>query len=36
MFVSYNWLKDYLDLSNITPEALGEKFNLGDLEVETL
>ena len=36
MFVSYNWLKDYLDLSNITPEELGEKFTLGGLEVETI
>ncbi|HLR92656.1 MAG TPA: phenylalanine--tRNA ligase subunit beta, partial [Atopostipes sp.] len=36
MLVSFNWLKDYLDLSKITPEELGEEFTLGGLEVETI
>src|SRR5699024_11446454 len=36
MLVSFNWLKEYVDLSNITPEELGEKFTLGGLEVETI
>lgn len=35
MLVSYNWLKDYLDLSNITAAELADKFTLGGLEVET-
>lgn len=34
MLVSFNWLKDYLDLSNTTPEELAEAFTLGGLEVE--
>src|SRR5699024_9134008 len=36
MLVSYNWLKEYVNLSNITPDELGEKFTLGGLEVETI
>src|SRR5690625_3189883 len=36
MLVSFNWLKEYVDVSNITPEELGEKFNLEGLEVETI
>lgn len=36
MLVSYNWLKEYLDLSNITPAELAEEFTLGGLEVETV
>lgn len=36
MLVSFNWLKEYVDLSNVTPEELGEKFTLGGLEVETI
>lgn len=34
MLVSYNWLKEYLDLSAISPVELGEEFTLGGLEVE--
>ncbi len=34
MLVSFNWLKEYLDLSNITPQELAEEFTLGGLEVE--
>ncbi len=34
MLVSFNWLKEYLDLSDITPEELAEEFTLGGLEVE--
>ncbi len=34
MLVSFNWLKEYLDLSNIAPAELAEEFTLGGLEVE--
>lgn len=34
MLVSYNWLKEYLDLTAISPAELGEEFTLGGLEVE--
>ena len=34
MFVSFNWLKEYVDLSEINPEELADKFTLGGLEVE--
>jgi len=34
MLVSFNWLKEYLDLSEITPSELTENFTLGGLEVE--
>ena len=36
MLVSFNWLKEYVDLSKITPGELGERFTLGGLEVETI
>ncbi len=36
MLVSYNWLTDYLNLSEISPAELGEMFTLGGLEVETI
>lgn len=36
MLVSFNWLKEYLDLSNITPNELAEEFTLGGLEVELI
>lgn len=36
MLVSFNWLKEYVDLENMTPDELGEKFTLGGLEVETI
>lgn len=36
MLVSFNWLKEYLDLSDISAEELAEKFTLGGLEVETI
>lgn len=35
MLVSFNWLKEYLDLSAISPTELAEEFSLGGLEVET-
>lgn len=34
MLISFNWLKEYLDLSQITPAELAEAFTLGGLEVE--
>lgn len=34
MLVSYNWLKEYVDLSGITPDELGDRFTLGGLETE--
>ena len=34
MLVSYNWIKEYVDLTNISPDALAEKFTLGGLEVD--
>jgi phenylalanyl-tRNA synthetase beta chain len=36
MLVSFNWLKEYLDLANTTPAELAEAFTLGGLEVETI
>lgn len=36
MLVSYNWLKEYIDLSNTTPQELADAFTLGGLEVETI
>jgi phenylalanyl-tRNA synthetase beta chain len=36
MLVSYNWLKDYLDFSEVTPAQLSEAFTLGGLEVENV
>ena len=34
MLVSFNWLKEYVDLSSITPDELGDRFTLGGLETE--
>lgn len=34
MFVSYNWLQDYVDLSGITAEELAEKITKSGIEVE--
>ncbi|KZZ85919.1 phenylalanine--tRNA ligase subunit beta [Bacillus sp. SJS] len=34
MFVSYKWLKDYVDLSGITAEELAEKITRSGIEVE--
>ncbi|WP_035054026.1 phenylalanine--tRNA ligase subunit beta [Carnobacterium pleistocenium] len=34
MNVSYQWLKEYLDLSNVTPEALADKMSRTGIEVE--
>ncbi|MDN6194918.1 MAG: phenylalanine--tRNA ligase subunit beta [Atopostipes suicloacalis] len=34
MLVSFNWLKEYIDLSTIHPNELSEQFTLGGLEVE--
>ncbi len=36
MQVSYNWLKEYLDLDDVTPYELGERFTLSGLEVENI
>ena len=34
MRVTYNWLKQYMDLSDITPEQIAEIMTRGGLEVE--
>ncbi|NSL51538.1 phenylalanine--tRNA ligase subunit beta [Calidifontibacillus erzurumensis] len=34
MLVSYNWLKDYVDLSDITAEELADKITKAGIEVE--
>ena len=34
MRVTYNWLKQYMDLSDITPEQVAEIMTRGGLEVE--
>ncbi|WP_335872704.1 phenylalanine--tRNA ligase subunit beta [Bacillus sp. 2205SS5-2] len=34
MFVSYNWLQEYVDLSGVTPEELAEKITRSGIEVE--
>ncbi|RLL47920.1 phenylalanine--tRNA ligase subunit beta [Oceanobacillus piezotolerans] len=34
MLVSYNWLKNYVDLGEITPEELAEKITKSGIEVE--
>ncbi|WP_156291407.1 phenylalanine--tRNA ligase subunit beta [Oceanobacillus salinisoli] len=34
MLVSYNWLKNYVDLGDITPEELAEKITKSGIEVE--
>ena len=36
MRLSYKWLKEYVDLSGITPEVLAEKMTTAGLEVEGL
>src|ERR1041384_2908612 len=36
MKVSYNWLKEYIDLSQISPEEAAEKLTSIGLEVEEL
>lgn len=36
MKLSYEWLKEYLDLSQITPEELGEKMSRTGIEVESV
>lgn len=36
MKISYNWLQEFVDLSNITPEELGEKLTLHTSEVEEI
>jgi phenylalanyl-tRNA synthetase beta chain len=35
MKVSYNWLKQYVDLEGITPEELAEKLTRSGVEVES-
>ncbi|MBM7644768.1 phenylalanyl-tRNA synthetase beta chain [Scopulibacillus daqui] len=34
MLVSYNWLKDYVDLSGVSPEELADKITKAGIEVE--
>lgn len=34
MYVSYNWLKNYVDLGNISPFELGEKITKSGIEIE--
>ncbi len=34
MFVSYNWLKEYVDLTSTNPEELAEKITRSGIEVE--
>ena len=34
MKVSYKWLKEYLDLSDVTPEELAEKMSRTGIEVD--
>lgn len=34
MFVSLNWLKNYIDIDNISPEQLAEKITKSGIEVE--
>src|ERR1700730_6167432 len=34
MLVSYNWLKDYVDLTGVTPEDLAERITKAGIEVE--
>lgn len=36
MKVSYNWLKKYINLKNISPEKLAELLNLHSVEIENL
>ncbi|MBR5049676.1 MAG: phenylalanine--tRNA ligase subunit beta, partial [Erysipelotrichaceae bacterium] len=35
MIVTYNWLKQYMDLSDVTPEQLAERITDGGHEVES-
>ena len=34
MKVSYKWLKEYLDLSDVTPDELAEKMSRTGIEVD--
>lgn len=36
MQVSFNWLKEYIDLDDVTPYELGDRFTLSGLEVENI
>ncbi|RKQ37958.1 phenylalanine--tRNA ligase subunit beta [Oceanobacillus halophilus] len=36
MLVSYNWLKNYVDLEDMTPEELAEKITKSGIEVESV
>ncbi|QDI91091.1 phenylalanine--tRNA ligase subunit beta [Salicibibacter halophilus] len=36
MLVSYQWLTDYIDLSDVTPEEVAEKLTRGGVEVDRL
>ena len=36
MKVSFDWLSQYVDLSDISPEVLAEKLTMGAFEVEEI
>ncbi|WP_102345331.1 phenylalanine--tRNA ligase subunit beta [Bacillus sp. Marseille-P3661] len=36
MLVSYNWLKEYVDINNVTAEELADKITKSGIEVETV
>ena len=36
MKVSTSWLKDYIDLSGITPQELAEKMTSGGIEIDVV
>ncbi|MBA4538322.1 phenylalanine--tRNA ligase subunit beta [Bacillus aquiflavi] len=36
MYVSYKWLQDYIDLTDITPEELAEKITKSGIEVDVV
>ncbi len=36
MKLSYEWLNEYLDLSSITPQELGEKMSRTGIEVDSV
>jgi len=36
MKLSYEWLNEYIDLSQITPQELGEKMSRTGIEVDSI
>ncbi|WP_018921677.1 phenylalanine--tRNA ligase subunit beta [Salsuginibacillus kocurii] len=36
MLVSYNWLKEYIDVSDLSPEEVAEKLTRGGVEVDAI